>query len=167
MQIREEAAKDFDQVFRLNVLAFGSEDEAKLVEKLRLVDGFISIVAEKDAMIIGHISFSPVTLNGESTRFTGLAPMAVLPEYQRTGVGGTLINEGLERCRTAGHTAVFVLGHIEYYPKFGFVTAASKDFTSIYPVPDEAFMVLALADGALEGMSGLIEYDPAFGELDE
>lgn len=102
MQIREEREKDFEQVFHLISFAFGSENEAKLVENLRLVDGYISLVAEKDDRIIGHISFSPVTLNGKVTRFTGLAPLAVLPAFQKTGVGGKLIEEGLERCKAHG-----------------------------------------------------------------
>lgn len=165
MSIRNEHEKDFEQVFLLNKVAFKSDGEAKLVEKLRHVDGSLSLVSEDNDRIIGHIMFSPVTLNGEATRFVGLAPMAVLPEFQKTGVGRTLIYEGLKRCKAAGHTAVFVLGHIEYYPKFGFVTAASKGFYSIYPVPDDAFMLLELVDGALKEVAGLIEYDEAFGEL--
>lgn len=167
MIIRDEIGNDFQQVFELNRLAFEGVDEAKLVERLRLAKGVISLVAEIEGRIIGHIMFSPVTLDGKATTFVGLAPMAVLPEFQRTGVGKELVKNGIERCCAVGYTAIFVLGHSGYYPKFGFVVAAAKDFSTIYPAPEEAFMVLELADGSLAGKKGLIEYHPSFNEIDE
>lgn len=164
MEIRREQKRDFEQIFSLNALAFESEGEAKLVDILRSVAGFISLVADEDSKIVGHIAFSPVTLNGQPTNFTGLAPMSVLPEFQRNGIGGKLIRAGLDECRKAGYGAVFVLGHIGYYPRFGFEPASNRGFKCEYPVPDEAFMVLELVSDSLADLNGLIKYDRAFSE---
>ena len=160
--IRPERPEDFEQVFEVNAAAFASEDEAKLVDKLRQVDGCISLVAESDGRIIGHISFSPLTLNDRSTFFTGLAPMSVLPEHQTHGIGSKLVESGLSACRDAGHTAVFVVGHAAYYPRFGFRPAADMGFTCEYPVPPDNFLALELVNDSLAGQSGLIKYDPVF-----
>ncbi len=160
--IRSEEQRDFESVFRINALAFDADTEAKLVELLRKVEGYISLVAEKDGQIIGHISFTPVRLGDQKTAFAGLAPMSVLPKYQNQGIGSQLVEAGLQACREAGFTAVFVLGHPGYYPRFGFQIARPKGFSCEYPSQDEAFMVLELVDGALDGKQGLIKYDPAF-----
>lgn len=165
MIIRKEEEKDFEQVYRVNLLAFGGEDEAKLVERLRTVSTCISLVAESDGMVVGHISFSPVTLNDEQVSFLGLAPMSVLPEFQNTGIGTALVKKGLTECEAAGCRAVFVLGHSTYYPRFGFETAKLRGFSCEYPSPDEAFMVLELVPGALAGKTGLIKYHPEFAGL--
>ena len=162
MKIRPEEPGDFDQIYELNAAAFGGEDEAKLVDKLRALDGYISLVAIDAGPVVGHISFSPVTLNDEPTAFTGLAPMSVKPDRQRTGIGSALVTAGLEACRQAGHTAVFALGHANYYPRFGFRTAADMGFACEYPVEPEYFMALELAEGAFDDKRGLIRYDPAF-----
>ncbi len=167
MLIRDENEKDFLQVFELNRRAFESDEEARLVEKLRRTEGAISLVAEIEGRVVGHIVFSRVTLEGEKGNFAGLAPMAVLPEFQRTGVGKQLIKTGIESCAASGFTAIFVLGHSDYYPKFGFRIAAEKGFSTIYPAPEEAFMVLELVPGSLTGKAGLIEYHPCFDEIDE
>lgn len=164
-QIRPETEEDFQQVYRVNTLAFEGETEAKLVEKLRKVESYIALVAETDGKIVGHISFTPVTLNDEQTTFLGLAPMAVLPEYQNQGVGSKLVREGLKICAGKGFTAVFVLGHPTYYPRFGFETAKTKGFFCEYEVPDEAFMVLELETGALQGKQGVIKYVPEFAQV--
>ena len=165
IEIRRETEKDYAEVFRVVSLAFGQEDEAKLVEKLRNVEPNISLVAEKDGKITGHIFFSPMTLEGEKTDFLGLAPMAVATEFQNQGVGSKLIREALKICAAENFTAVFVLGHKNYYPRFGFETAKTRGFTSEYSVPDEHFMVLELKKGALKGKSGLVKYSPEFAEL--
>lgn len=165
IEIREETEKDYAEVFRVVSLAFGQEDEAKLVEKLRRVEPHISLVAETDGKIVGHIFFSPMTFEGEKTDFLGLAPMAVSPEFQNQGVGSNLVTEGLKICVEKGFTAVFVLGHANYYPRFGFETAKAKGFSCEYPVPDEHFMVLELEKDALKGKSGLVKYSPEFAEF--
>ena len=165
VKIRLEKEADFAQVYQVNALAFEREDEAKLVEKLRNIETSISLVAESDGQIIGHIFFSPMTFENHETTFLGLAPMAVLPEFQNQGVGSKLVREGLRLAAEQNFTAVFVLGHPEYYPRFGFETAKTKGFYSEYDVPDEVFMVIELENGALEGKKGLVNYRPEFAEV--
>jgi len=163
--IRDEKPEDFQQVYRVNLLAFEREDEAKLVEKLRKNELYFSLVAETDGQIVGHISFTPVTVENEKTTFAGLAPLAVLPKFQNQGIGLKLTEEGLKTAAAKGFTAVFVLGHPTYYPRFGFETAKLKGFSCEYPSPDEAFMVLELEKGALTEKKGLVKYCPEFAEL--
>src|SRR5687768_3016233 len=105
--VRKETEREFGQVFEVNSAAFAGDEEAKLVEALRGVDGCISLVAVDGGRVVGHISFSPVTLDNRPTSFTGLAPMSVLPELQNQGIGSRLIAAGLDACRAAGHSAVF------------------------------------------------------------
>lgn len=162
IEIRPEKEEDFPQVYRVNALAFERDEESVLVEKLRKVESYMALVAERDGKIVGHISFTPVTVEDEETRFLGLAPMAVAPEFQSQGIGSRLIEEGLKICAERGFTAVFVLGHAHYYPRFGFETAARRGFSCEYPSPDESFMVLELEAGALEGRRGLVKYCPEF-----
>ena len=164
IEIRREREQDFAEVYRVNSLAFEQEDEAKLVEKLRK-NPHISLVAEADGKIVGHIFFSSMTLENEKTEFTGLAPMAVLPEFQNQGIGSKLVRGGLEVCAAEGFTAVFVLGHPDYYPRFGFETAKLKGFACEWDVPEEAFMVVELKKGALKNKSGLVKYQPEFAEV--
>ena len=95
----------------------------------------------------------------------GLAPMAVLPEYQNQGVGSLLVRNGLSECQRAGFDIVVVLGHPRYYPRFGFIPASQKGLSCEYQVPDEAFMVIELRPGALNGMSGLVKYQPEFAQF--
>ena len=90
--------------------------------------------------------------------------MAVLPDYQRRGIGSALVHAGLRRCAEIGFGAVVVLGHARYYPRFGFEPASRFDLTSTYDVPDDVFMALALVDGALHGTTGVVHYDPAFAD---
>jgi putative acetyltransferase len=165
--IRAEETEDIDAVRRVNELAFGQPDEAALVDALRAVsDPQISLVAVADGQVVGHIFFSPVSIEGDSTSSAlGLAPMAVLPEYQRQGIGSQLVRDGLRECQRLGCNVVVVLGHPEYYPRFGFVPASQKGLRSEYPVPDEVFMVAELKPGALGGRRGLVKYRPEFGEV--
>src|SRR5262245_35475363 len=122
--IRRERPADEEAVHRVNESAFGGPDEAAIVEALRANGGAtLSLVAELDGTVVGHILFSPVSIDPAGTAL-GLAPMAVMPVHQRRGVGGRLVREGLELLREAGHGAVVVLGHAEYYPRFGFVRAS-------------------------------------------
>jgi putative acetyltransferase len=168
IRIRDEAPEDVEAIRRVNDAAFGQEGEGRLVDELRRQGAaVISLVAEVDGQVVGHILFSPVVIEGgdEATRpdgILGLAPMAVLPEHQRHGLGGRLIRAGLDRCREVGAALVVVLGHPEYYPRFGFVPAPPLGVTCEYPVPDEVFMVQELEPGALEGRRGLARYHPAF-----
>lgn len=167
IHIRPETEEDFEPVFRLNELAFESDAESRLVEKLR-AKPHISLVAVDNGKIVGHIFFSGIfieSMDGEVSETTGLAPMAVLPGYQDQGIGSQLVRAGLEACREDGRDSVFVLGHANYYPRFGFEIAARKGFTCQFEVPDDHFMVLELKDGALAGKSGKITYPSDFSEF--
>ena len=167
IEIRREIEADHPQVFRLNELAFEGEGEPRLVDKLR-AKPHISLVAVDNGKIVGHIFFSGILIesaDGSVWDTTGLAPMAVLPKYQNQGIGSQLVRAGLEACRDEGRDAVFVLGHANYYPKFGFEIARTKGFTCQFEAPDEYFMVLELVPDALSGKSGKITYPPEFSEF--
>lgn len=166
INVRDEHAEDIPVVHELNVLAFETETEANLVDILRESAGpIISLVAIEDETIVGHILFTPVELNGRSSlKIMGLAPMAVAPERQRSGIGSALINEGLNRCGELGAGAVVVLGHPAYYPKFGFVPASTTNINCEYDVPDDVFMVLELTADYLSAVNGTIKYHEAFAE---
>lgn len=168
MTIRPETPEDLPGIHRVNELAFGQPAEANLVDALRdEARPFLSLVAIQDGQVAGHICFTPVTIESEDGSFTamGLAPMAVLPDLQSQGIGSDLVRRGLEECRRMGHDVVVVLGHPEYYPRFGFLPASRKGLRSEYPVPDEVFMVAELSPGALAGRTGLVKYHPAFGKV--
>jgi putative acetyltransferase len=162
--------------------AFAGTGEARLVRAIRDGPGFdpaLSLVAVLEDRVVGHVLFSPVEIEGEVAAAAGalpartaavsrpidalaLAPVAVTPEWQRRGVGSALIRTGLEASRRAGHGIVIVLGHAAYYPRFGFVPASRHGITAPFPVPDEAFMVLCLTRGALDGVMGRVKYPPCF-----
>ena len=170
MMIRPESPEDLPGIHRVNELAFGRPEEADLVDALReQARPFLSLMADQDGQVVGHICFTPVTIESEdgSSTAMGLAPMAVLPGLQNEGIGSALVRRGLEECRQLGHDVVVVLGHSEYYPRFGFIPASRKGLRSEYPVPDEVFMVAELSPGALAGRTGLVKYHPAFGGVGE
>jgi putative acetyltransferase len=165
MIIRAETEDDHSVVRSVNEMAFGRSNEAELVEALRPVaNPRISLVAIVDGQIVGHIFFSPVTVESYRAAFTalGLAPMAVLPEYQRRGVGSELIREGLKACERLGYDLVFVVGHPDYYPRFGFKPARQLGYDCEYPVPDDVFMVAELKPGATSGRNGMVRYMEQF-----
>lgn len=168
MIIREEKNTDKESTWKINQEAFAGVEEANLVNALR--DSgcpSISLVAEVDNEVVGHILFTPVTLSENKTglRLIGLAPMAVLRKYQRQGIGSQLVEAGLERCKEQGYDAVVVLGHPAYYPKFGFRPAKQFGIQSEYEVPDDVFMILELTPGSLKGNSGTIHYHEAFNNI--
>ena len=167
IEIRAFEGGDEDAVERVNLAAFETADEARLVRRLRAsANPLVELLAEDNGEIVGHILFSPITLSADANfRAMGLAPMAVVPGRQRQGIGGALVRAGLERCRELGQGAVFVLGHPEYYPRFGFVAASHYGITSPYEVPDPVFMALELEAGALAGKAGKMRYHPAFDSL--
>jgi putative acetyltransferase len=168
LSIRPEKREDHTSVYRVNELAFGRPNEADLVDALReKAAAFISLVATVDDNVVGHIFFSPVTVETEETGFSamGLAPMAVLPTHQNQGVGSRLVRGGLKECLRLDYDIVVVLGHPNYYPRFGFEPAGSKGLRCEYDVPDEVFMVTELKPNALLATRGLVKYHPAFSKL--
>ena len=165
MLIRVEQPNEVEQIFQVHIDAFAGDTEAKLVNMLReCAQQFISLVAVRDNQIVGHIVFTPVDLsNGTSElRIMGLGPMAVVTDYQRQGIGSALVKEGLKQVTELGYDAVVVLGHANYYPRFGFVPASQYQIKSEYDVPDDVFMILELTPGALQGKHGTIKYHQAF-----
>lgn len=167
LSIRAEAPADQDAIRRVNRAAFPTAAEAQLVDALRCeADSFISLVAELDGEIVGQIAFSPVELESDaSLDLMGLGPMAVLPERQRQGIGSALAHAGCAQCRDAGAVAIVVLGHPQFYPRFGFAPARHFGIDCEYDVPDDAFMLLELVPGALSGRSGRVRYHPAFASV--
>jgi len=165
LRVRDEQPADIEAVRAVNTAAFETHAEADLVDRLRRETETISLVAEDSHGIVGHILFSPVTLPGhDDVRIVGLAPVAVIPERQRQGVGSALIRRGMETCTQSGVDAIVLVGHPEYYPRFGFQPASRFALRCEYDVPDDVFMALQLRPGALAGKSGLIHYHHAFAE---
>ena len=125
--IRTEQQEDLAAIRCIHELAFGGNGEALLVDRLRARQKLlVSLVAEDAGRLLGHIAFSRVTLDSPRSPGpgAGLAPMAVLPEHQKQGIGSLLVREGLEQCRGIGMRWIVVLGHADYYPRFGFVPAS-------------------------------------------
>lgn len=144
--------------------AFGTVAEAKLVDELRANGkAIVSLVAVENEQIVGHILFTEVALG--DTKIIGLAPLAVLPSDQKQGIGARLTTAGIEACRNAGYNAMVVLGHPEYYSRFGFVPASRFGIKSEYDVPDEVFMAMELTPRALSGCAGVAKYQPEFSEV--
>jgi putative acetyltransferase len=163
--IRRERPDDYAAVRQVHERAFDGPAEADLVDALRMRGkATLSLVAVVAGRVVGHICFSPVTIEAGSQTFpaVGLAPLAVLPELQRRGIGSRLVEAGLVECRNAGYDCVVVLGHPAYYPRFGFVPACRYGITSEYAVPDEAFMILDLCGGTLRHRAGVVKYASEF-----
>ena len=171
MIVRPETAADHDAVARVVTDAFGGDGEARLIEVLRASPDHLpelSLVAEVDGAVVGHILFSRVVVEdrsgGASTSALALAPMAVAPAHQRAGVGTALVRAGLERAARRPEAAVIVLGHPAYYPRFGFRPARAFGIAPPWPdIPDDAFLVLPLPAWT-DACRGVVVYPPAFHE---
>lgn len=163
--IRAEARQDVQSIWRVHQAAFGGVVEPDLVNALRdggLVE--VSLVAEIDDQIVGHILFSSVSIitDFSTIQAASLAPMAVMPDYQRHGIGGRLALAGLDACQAKGHGIAVVLGHPKFYARFGFSAELAKPLQSPFG-GGEAWMALELLPGALAGIEGKVEYPAAFG----
>jgi putative acetyltransferase len=167
MLIRNEERRDWAAVHAVNESAFGTPAEANLVDALREhAHPIVSLVAEDNETIVGHIMFSPVSLSGHpGLEMMGLAPMAIAPGHQRKGIGSALVRAGLEQCKQMGCVAVVVLGHPAFYPRFGFSASTRFGIGSEYKVPEEVFMATELRPGALHDKAGTVKYHAAFSDL--
>jgi putative acetyltransferase len=168
MHIRPEQPADIPAIRAVNLAAFETNTEANLVDALRRqAHPIVSLVADDNGLVVGHILFSLVELSDDrELPMMGLAPMAVLPARQGQGIGSALVREGMAQCRQLGVGAVVVLGHAAYYPRFGFAPASRFGLRCEYDVPDDVFMVLELTANLLRGRSGLVRYHAAFRDVE-
>lgn len=173
--IRQEQEKDYESTEAVVEQAFAnaihsSQDEHKLVSRIRNSSTFIpelSLVAidQENDTLLGHILLSKIMIIGNHpTESLALAPVSVLPEYQNQGIGKLLIQEALKLAKELGFDSVVVLGHAEYYPKFGFAKASSWGIRAPFEVPDNSFMAIELHEESLEHVSGIVEYPSVFFE---
>jgi len=169
-EIRPITSSDSDAVYEIHRRAFdGRTDESRIVQRLHSADkALISLVAVENGQIVGHILFSPTSVDDreETLEVVGLAPVSVLPEKQNEGVGSLLIQHGLAKCRDTGVDAVVVLGDPEYYSRFGFERASEYGLGNEYGA-DEEFMIRPLTDSALDDVEGVVSYQPEFQETEE
>jgi putative acetyltransferase len=166
--VRKEETKDSDAIRRVNDKAFENLAEGKVIDKIRSSDAeILSLVAEKEDKIVGHIFYSTAEIKSKNStiRGMGLAPMAVLPEFQKQGIGKMLIQESLNMLRKEEHAFIIVLGHEDYYPKFGFEKASKYGIKCQWDgVPDEAFMIMNLDQEKMKGVTGLAKYRDEWNE---
>jgi putative acetyltransferase len=168
MNIHQETEKDYPAVRKVNESSFETTEEADLVDNIRKNPNYIpelSLVAEENDEVIGHILFTSIDIVDSEVdyKILALAPMAVLPKHQQKGIGSALIKAGFEKAQELGYKAVIVLGHPDYYPRFGFIPAEQFD---IHPPVDEwkeAFFAKELESGSLKNVSGTVSYLPEFG----
>ena len=167
IDIREEQPADRAGVAAVNRAAFGGEAEVKLVEALHHEgDVVVALVAVEDGEIVGHILFSrlPIETDEGLLPAVALAPMAVRPDRQLRGIGSALVRKGLEMARERGATAAVVLGHPDYYPRFGFSASWARGLDAPYAGSD-AFMAMELVPNGLGTGEGVVHYAAAFGDL--
>jgi putative acetyltransferase len=161
-RLRPEEGGDADDIRAIHVAAFPTPAESRLVDALRAAGrSVVTLVAESEGRIAGHVLLTPVAVEGTANRGLGLAPLAVLPGQQRQGLGSALVRAGLARAAALGFDFVVVLGEPEYYRRFGFVTASRTGLGNEYGV-DEPFMALALKPNGLAGVAGPVRYAPEF-----
>ncbi|MBC7884482.1 MAG: N-acetyltransferase [Saprospiraceae bacterium] len=168
LKIRQENRDDINEIYKIHTLAFGQENEGKLVDLLRDSDTFVpelSLVATIDNKIVGHILFTKIKIaddNQNEFDSLALAPIAIKPDIQKKGIGGQLIRAGLNKARELNFESVIVLGHEHYYPKFGFVPTTKWNIKSPFDVATNLFMGLELMEGGLKNVSGIVKYPKEF-----
>ncbi|HRH66658.1 MAG TPA: N-acetyltransferase [Bacteroidia bacterium] len=171
IEIRQGKESDYEAVYEVNKKAFEQEDESKLVDALRGSEAFVpelSLVAVRGDKIVGYILFTKIKIRDEAGHqfdSLALAPVAVDPEFQNMGIGSRLIRNGLHQATELGHTSVIVLGHEQYYPKFGFASAKNWHIKAPFEVPENAFMAIELVPEALKNRSGTVIYPKEFDAL--
>lgn len=172
LTIRQETALDIEKVYDVNRMAFDREDEADLVDALRKnLSAFIpelSIVAESENGVVGHILFTKISIHdddGIMHESLALAPMAVRPELQNRGIGGQLIRHGFDVAKQLGYKSVIVLGHPHYYSQFGFKPADHMGIKAPFDVPSDAFMAIELVTGGLQHVTGTVTYPNEFASV--
>ncbi len=165
IEIGEERPDDVAVVRELNRRAFGQDQEGNIVDAL-MANGatLLSLVATLNDRVVGHIMYSPVSIDGK-VRGAALGPMAVIPERQRQGIGSKLIEAGNQKLKDAGCPFIIVVGHADYYPRFGFRPASEHGIKCEWDVPDDVFMLLVLDQAKMEGVSGLAKYRHEFSSI--
>lgn len=167
--IRNERKNDYVEIRKINDLAFGQKNEGNMIEALRKTSDYnasLSLVAEIKNKIVGHILFYPIKIKNEKKEYTvlSLAPMAVHPAYQNKGIGSKLVKRGLEIAKAIDFNAVIVVGHPNYYPRFGFIPASNWELQLPFDAPDNAFLALELKESTLKNGSGTVEYPKEYYE---
>lgn len=172
--IRKETPDDYALVIELTekafeTMEFSDQKEGQLVDKLRKTPTFIdelSLVAEINGKVVGHILFTPLVIDNGQQQFQSLVlgPVSVLPDFQKQGIGGQLIISGHQKARELGFQSVILIGHPEYYPRFGYKTASGRGLKVAMELPsDDVFMAVELTENALSGVSGMVIFPPEFG----
>jgi len=165
VEIREERPADVAAVREVNRRAFEQERESNIVDALRANGGaLLSLVATIDDQVVGHVMYSRVSV-GDMVNGAALGPMAVLPEHQRQEIGTRLIDTGNQKIKDAGYPFIIVVGHAEYYPRFGFRPAGKYGIKCEWDVPEEVFMVLMLDAAKMQGVAGLAKYRDEFSTI--
>lgn len=172
MNIRKEETGDYGVIFNIVEKAFENEvysdhQEQFLVERLRKSDAFVpelALVAELDTQVVGYILLTKIQIINEQARTTllALAPIAVLPSHQGKGIGGLLIKSAHEKARELGFGSIVLLGHENYYPRFGYRMAGNYGIRLPFDVPAENCMAIELVEGALKNVHGTVEYPREF-----
>jgi putative acetyltransferase len=164
IEIREELPSDATSIRDVNRRAFERDQEGKIVDALRSNGAaLLSLVATLDGQVVGHIMYSPLSV-GEVTG-AGLGPLAVVPEYQRQGIGSKLVMAGSEKLKYVGCPFVIVVGHASYYSRFGFKPASRRGITCEWEVPDDVFMLLVFDEPTMRNVSGLAKYRHEFSSV--
>lgn len=174
INIRKEQLKDREEIYNIIKESFKSAEhsdgsEQDLVNRLSNSDSYIqelSLVATCDKTIVGHIMFTKISIENKDLKAESLAlaPLSVLPKYQRQGVGSKLISEGLSIAKNLGYKSVVVLGSEKYYPKFGFKEAEEFGINPPFDVPSKNFMVIDLEPASLKYVNGVVKYAKEFFE---
>lgn len=164
IEVRAERPDDLAAIRDVNRRAFGQDQEGNIVDALRFNGAaLVSLVATLNDRVVGHIMYSPATI-GDVTG-AALGPMSVLPEHQRQGIGSKLVSAGNQRLLDAGCPFIIVLGHPNFYPRFGFRRASNLAVKCEWDVPDDVVMLLILDEAKMQGVSGLIKYRHEFSSI--